>query len=246
MGASVRKHLPRILSICTLIGLTACGSAGKILTNQTQGVTGAPPLAPTSDELTAASVSDAAKKQFLLNQVTVSLNSCEDYKRLLLLSSRSSNLVFDVLTTVFGALGTAFTHIDVVHVFTAATTISSGTKTAIDADIYQNATSPLMVQAIQQTYSADMKTLLQKIEQLPAGQPVEFADLVQVHNECSLTEAMVDLQTLEQNQKLQQAQQQPQQTEQPQSWSVQFPKTGQTTLDDAAKNPYPTGRRRPS
>lgn len=187
----MQRKAARFVLLFAALGLGACSAASRI-------PTGAAPLAPTDQELTTAKTGPDAKKEFLLNQITTSLTACENYKRTLLLGSRGSNLTFDILTTVFGALGTAFTHVDVVHGFTAATTISSGTKTAIDADIYQNATAPLMIQSIQDTYDAQMKSLLEDVEKTPAGQSptVEFADIVRVHNECSLTEAMADLQKL--------------------------------------------------
>ena len=123
---------------------------------------------------------------------------CEAYKRRLLYGSRVSNLGFDILTTIFGALGTVFSPINTVHAFTAATTISSGTKTAIDADIYQNATAPLMVQAISATYDSPMDDLHDKIaDSDDTAAHYDLGNVVRIHNRCSLTEALVEVQKLE-------------------------------------------------
>ena len=87
------------------------------------------------------------------------------------MSSRASNVTFDVGTTILSALSTAFTPIATVHALSAAATITSGTKTAVDADIYQTATAPLMVEAIQQTYNIKMDALLVKVEAMPETMP---------------------------------------------------------------------------
>lgn len=254
----------RPVSAVSILALAACSSVTQRISDATQGATGAAPL-ETPTNMTQAINEAGSKKQFLLNEITISYNNCEDYKRLLLLSSRSSNLTFDVLTTIFGALGTVFTPISTVHALTAATSISSGTKASLDADVYQNATAPLMVQAIQQTYNVQMDALLKQVETMPdastgpsdggkapsapaakspvapaaadapavpapaaakgvttapaaasakpvadqtapatatpktpgtSNASVEFADIVRIHSECSLTEAMGTLQSL--------------------------------------------------
>jgi hypothetical protein len=137
-------------------------------------------------------------KQHLLAEINDSYAKCEAYKRRLLYGSRVSNLGFDVLTTIFSALGSVFTPVETVHAFTAATTISSGTKTAIDADIYQNATAPLMVQAIATTYDGPMDTLHEQILRADENATnYDYGSVLRVHNRCSLTEALVSVQTLE-------------------------------------------------
>jgi len=132
----------KVVALCFALLCSACTS---MVDKTTKGITGAEPLDPQL-------MNGVTLRQGLLAEITDSYQKCEAYKRRLLYGSRVSDLGFDILKTIFGALGTAFTPVETVHVFTAATTISSGTKTAIGADIYQNATAPIMVQAIASTY----------------------------------------------------------------------------------------------
>jgi hypothetical protein len=127
----------KVVALCFALLCSACTS---MVDRTTKGITGAEPLDP---QLMNA----PTPKQGLLAEITDSYQKCEAYKRRLLYGNRVSNLGFDILTTIFSALGTAFTPVETVHALTAAATISSGTKTAIDADIYQNVTAPLMVAA---------------------------------------------------------------------------------------------------
>jgi hypothetical protein len=169
---------------------SGCSQLASLTDNATKGITGAEPL--------ISPAQGVSQKQVLLAAISDSYTKCEAYKRRLLLGSRSTNLTFDILTTIFGALGTAFTPVSTVHIFTAATTISSGSKTAIDADIYQNATAPLMVQAIASTYDGPMDTLHDNIAKASdSASEYDFGNVVRIHDKCSLTEALVQVQTLE-------------------------------------------------
>lgn len=181
--------------------LAGCSSFVDMSDNMLAGVTGAAPLSDAVNGLDNKPI-DQSTSGYIQAQIRNSIRSCDAYKRRLLLASRTSNAGFDVLTTIFSALGSVFTPLGTVHALTAAATISSGTKTAIDADIYQNATAPLMVEAIQQTYDKDMATLLQ--QQAGGGAPADpqfvYTEIIKVHSECSLTEAMAQLQLLESKQ----------------------------------------------
>ena len=183
-------------------GLGGCAALQYQIEAQTAAVTGAEPLNTTTPKLGAAPGHTPTSKAELADSITESYQKCEAYKRSLLFGSRASNFGFDVLTTVFSALATAFTPVGTVHALTAAATISSGSKTALDADIYVNATAPLMAQALSMTYDAQMKALQDKLAAAPdAATPnVYFSEVVAVHLKCSLTEAMVTVQSLE-NQK---------------------------------------------
>ncbi len=141
------------------------------------------------------------RKQYLLAEISVSYGLCEDYKRRLLLASRANNAAFDIATTALSALATAFTPLATVHALSAAAAITSGTKTAIDADIYENATAPIMVQAIQSTYDDPMDKLHTKVltakDDKALGTLADDASVQAIHQKCSLTEALVELQTLQ-------------------------------------------------
>ena len=61
---------------------------------------------------------------------------CERFMNNLVLTATGSHLWLDGATTVFSALGTAFTPISTIHALTAATTVSSGLRANIDSDVF--------------------------------------------------------------------------------------------------------------
>src|SRR5438445_2098246 len=65
---------------------------------------------------------------------------CANFLNGLVLAENSVNTGFDMATTLFTALATAFTPLATVHALTAAGTISSGWRTAINSNIYAKAT----------------------------------------------------------------------------------------------------------
>ena len=170
-------------------GLSGCATLQKGLDQQTQAVTGAAPLNtkiyPTNKAQLLASIADSYQK-------------CGVYKRTLLFGSRASNFGFDVLTTTFSALATAFKPVATIHSLTAAATITSGSKTALDADVYMNATAPLMAEALSQSYDDKMQALHDEIASEGDGRLThDFSEIERIHESCSLSQALVALQTLQ-------------------------------------------------
>ena len=115
-------------------------------------VAGVPTAAPPPDprDLISLVVFDSEKK-------------CNDFLTGLVLHVTATNSALDMVTTVFTALGTAFTPIATVHALTAGGSISSGWKTAIDSDIFAQATIANYAQAIQATYYTKMQTYINNL-----------------------------------------------------------------------------------
>jgi len=113
-------------------------------------------LSPQSPDTTQVTLSPAAaaghEKEYLGYVLIDSGQKCQEFADRLSVAQRGVDTSFDILTVILSALATAFTPLSTVHGLTAAATISTGTKTAIDADIYAKATAALILQEINNTY----------------------------------------------------------------------------------------------
>ena len=118
---------------------------------------------------------------------------CGKFVNSLVLASIGANTDLDILTTIFSALGTAFTPISTVHAFTAAASISSGWKTAIQSDVYAQASIANYAQAIQSTYYTDIADYMNKLGQFSSDDDIvpssELTKIRSIHKECSLPSA---------------------------------------------------------
>jgi hypothetical protein len=125
----------------------------------------------------------------LVNQ---SEQKCARFLNGLVLFETSTNTSLDITTTILSALGTAFTPINTVHALTAASSISSGTKTALDADIYAKASIANFSQAIQSTYYSDMGKYVDSLSTADPNTliwPIQVYKIETIHRECALAPA---------------------------------------------------------
>jgi hypothetical protein len=146
----------------------------------------------TSPQITGAN----PHKTYLGGVVNESEYFCGKFLNGLVLAENTTNVGLDIMTTVFTALGTAFTPLATVHALTAAGSISSGTKTAISSDIYARATIANYAQAIQASYYSDMKIY---VDALTAANDdslvpsIEVSKIRTIHKECSLASAQATI-----------------------------------------------------
>jgi hypothetical protein len=99
------------------------------------------------------------------------------------------------LTVILSALATAISPLSTVHDLTAAATISTGTKTAIDADIYAKATAALILQ-INNTYYVhidDYRKELIDRDTAAVIPSLEVTSIDAIHRQCSLDYAIASL-----------------------------------------------------
>jgi hypothetical protein len=173
-------------------GLTGCGILTHVVKKQD-------PI------LVAASDLDSGKIANLLSAKTPddrlsaigsvvddSVSKCITFMNGLVLIENTTNTGFDMATTLFSALATAFTPLSTVHGLTAAATVSSGWKTAIDSDIYAKATVANYSQAIQASYFKQLSDYVSTLEKTPRDQVVaglELTKIRSIHVECSLAAA---------------------------------------------------------
>jgi hypothetical protein len=124
--------------------------------------------------------------------VNQSQHACSDFVSGLVLAETASNTSFDILSTITSALATVFHPLSTVHSLTAGTTILTGSKTAVDSDIYAKASVANFATAIQSTYYTDMGKY---VNGLGAADPttldwqIEMYKISVIHAECALAPA---------------------------------------------------------
>jgi hypothetical protein len=111
----------------------------------------------------------------------------------------TTNTGFDLATTLFSALATAFRPLSTVHGLTAAASVSGGWKTAIDSDIYSKASAANYVQIIQGSYYQDMPAFMASLEaeekkdRTSVDPLFALGNIRRIHVECSLEAAQAKL-----------------------------------------------------
>jgi len=129
--------------------------------------------------------------------LSTSATNCLQFMNRLSVAERGIDTGFDISSTVLSSLATAFTPLATVHALSAASAISTGTKTAIDSDIYVKETAPLIIQELNVTYWTDYYTEQKRIQDLGATTQVdpyiELSFVQGLNRECSLDYAIANL-----------------------------------------------------
>jgi hypothetical protein len=132
------------------------------------------------------------RKDYLGFVASASEARCADFLTSLVVASNGTHTGLDMLTTVFSALGTAFSPIATVHAMAAAASISSGWRANIDSDIYARLAIQDMLQAIQATYYTQMASYVSNLPYLNETDiivPAELTKIQTIHATCTLASA---------------------------------------------------------
>ncbi|QGZ58142.1 hypothetical protein [Paraburkholderia acidiphila] len=136
---------------------------------------------------------DANKKNYVGMVLHDSEQKCAYFVGSLSAGQRISNTTFDILTTTLNALATVLTPISTVHALTAGATVSSGTRLAINQDVYEKETAQLITGAIDATYYkeyAQYAASLETMDPVSMSPSVEVARIEGFHKDCSLDRAL--------------------------------------------------------
>jgi len=186
------RWLARLFMVTLVAALCGCASFLHLNRKSYQDVVAA---APISDDVinTANEVTDNTKfKQAIGMVVIASERSCDAFTKNLTIANIGSNTFLDVTTTVFSAAATAVTPINTVHGLTAVSTVASGSKSAINADVFAKTTIANLAQAVNSTYYRDMKAYEDQLgSATPTGlvMSIEVAKILSIHKECALDTA---------------------------------------------------------
>jgi hypothetical protein len=172
-----------LLSACGTSQLAFTGDGGygvaanNINPDLIRKVTDAPPTGTDGLHAVAALVRDSQDK-------------CADFVKRLVVTETGFNIGLDLASTGLSALSTAFTPLSTVHALGAASSIASGSRTAIDSDVYAKASIANFAQAIQSTYYSDMKKYWTAVSKRSAADALlELPVIMQIHAECALAPA---------------------------------------------------------
>ena len=107
----------------------------------------------------------------------------------------ASGLALDVLSTTTSAVAAIVTPLSTAHALSAASTALGATKTGITANYLNTLSVSHVTQAIQSSYTADMKRYIDSMAALGPSQKAtlnpfeERSKILSYHNECSLAAA---------------------------------------------------------
>jgi len=186
------------LSTITLSGsakATGAAKASEILTtaSTSSGVTTLTLSGTTTagDTVTVTGISPTIRDALgaLVNQ---SEQNCANFLAALVLFQTGTNTTLDVLSTITSAVGTVLAPIETVHALSASTSILTGSKTALDSDIYAKASIANFASAIQATYYANMTNYVTGLAAADPSTliwPIEVYKITVIHRECALAPA---------------------------------------------------------
>jgi hypothetical protein len=181
------------------LGLAACGPWIKYLNSSSRLVSAAPlevvnpknkAVADQLDRVSSDSSSLNTKLEFLGRVVLDSESKCITFVNTLVVADNTVNTTGDILSTLLTAAGTVFTPLNTVHALTASSTVVTGTKTAVNSDIYAKASIANFQTALQGTYFKSMASYtdaLPKLTDVSVG--AELSKIESIHSTCTLAAA---------------------------------------------------------
>jgi hypothetical protein len=176
--------MPLFLHVLVLLACTGCSSMGERSLTIT-----AQPLSITSEQILGV---QASKKTFIGAATYESATKCAAFLNHLTGAQASLNANADIASTVLTAIATATTPIRAVHALTAASTIVTGSREAINANLYSKASFATFQVALQQTYYRSLNDYLNDIASV-AEQDIdvgtEITKVQTIHATCALAAA---------------------------------------------------------
>ena len=124
-----------------------------------------------------------------------SQKKCAAFVNSMFAQTAASGLALDVLSTTTSAVAAIVTPLSTAHALSAASTALGATKTGITANYLNTLSVSHVTQAIQSSYTADMKRYIDSLAALSPSQKTglnpfeERSKILSYHNECSLAAA---------------------------------------------------------
>lgn len=144
-----------------------------------------------------ATISGTTSLKDALGEVVLqSERRCNRFLSDLVLYETGTNTGADVLATVTSTLAAALTPVGTSHALSAASAIITGSKTAIDTDVYAKASIANFASAIDATYYSDMSKYvggLAAADPSTLSWPIEVYKITAIHRECALATAQATI-----------------------------------------------------
>ncbi len=208
-----------LLPLFVLILLTGCNGPGMrqlqvataSLTNNTppSSVTCAAPRRPAlfsasplcqsftigSTTIDAFNAKDNRRaKDFIGALLDDSMNKCQGFIDAFTGAQSGENLGLDIASIALSALATVFVPVNTVRALSAASTITQGTKAAINSDMFQQLTVQLFVQQINATYFKEYTDYVKNFRDSSDLTPsIELAKIQAFHKDCSIPFAAANI-----------------------------------------------------
>jgi len=191
----MRLELFAVTALCG--SLMGCGTVLQSLGGGATNTIGAEPLSISDTDIQNAIASKDAptQREFLASVAKQSQQKCDTFKVNSGLVEANVDMTGDITATVFSALSTAFTPPGTKTALSAAATIASGSKTAVDTDFYQKTAMADFATAIQKTHDADIVAYLNDLPNLggtsatPIVVNAELGKIQNYHGMCNLVAA---------------------------------------------------------
>ena len=182
------------LSACLMVSLLAgCDAYHAVADKEAMRFAGAEALddsyraAANVAAQTAVEVGSSDAKSWIGAAASDSLRKCQAFIGRVTVGRIVPDLTLDVAALGLAGAATISEPIRVAKTLAALAGISTGTRAAIDTDVFAQNTAPVIVQKIQQTYYGQMKDFLEQIRQAgTVNVSVEYGNLLYIHSQCSL------------------------------------------------------------
>ena len=121
-----------------------------------------------------------------------SLEKCNFYVNTITSGQAVQNTFWDIISFATAGLATVFIPVNTVRALAAASTISQGSKTAINNDFFQTLTLVIFAQQIEESYYQAYKDFLRDHPTV-VSLPTEIANIEGFHRYCSITFAAMKI-----------------------------------------------------
>ncbi|MGF6238579.1 hypothetical protein P3T42_000304 [Paraburkholderia sp. GAS38] len=188
------------ISVVACVLLSGCGTLLSGLNAASSNLVSAEPLKIDQTALQTAEVctdtgASTCRKNFIRGVVLDSMMKCQKFANQLVLTENTVNTSGDIATTILTALGTVFTPITTIHAMTAGATVVSGSKSAINANIYAKASISSMQSALDKVYTQPMLAYITALKNAGSDSAIdvgsEVLNVQMLHGNCALAEAEI-------------------------------------------------------
>ncbi len=137
------------------------------------------------------------KREYLASIVVNSYNKCNSFISTIVKQQTNVNAFGDILAGTLSGLATIFTPLATVHALTGASTIVTGSKSALDSDFWDKASAANFGQAINATYYTNMGQYSLNLPNQDVANLIvnnEIAHITAIHSQCALAPAETAIQ----------------------------------------------------
>ena len=151
-------------------------------------------VVPTSQKtpIDASALKPGEEMGFLMSAVNDSIRKCQGFVNFITEGQAVSNVYFDTLSILLSGLASVFTPVNTVRSLTAASTISQGSKGAVNSNFFQQMSIAIFIKKIEDSYYSEYKNYLSNLPSvINIGK--ELARINLIHRQCSITYAAASL-----------------------------------------------------